>query len=127
MTVETQLVAAKRHTREEVQRLVAEFVSREFLQESGLSFGTLDRHLKKQRWKRRSRAVSSAGRWVPVELAARKSPTQREASCGWPWCCRSGAASRSILILIRWRSRRKCDIRFATDRFPTLHDRICCL
>ena len=50
--------------------------------ESGLSFGTLDRHLKKQRWKRKSSRASSPGRLVPVELAARKSPTQHESSCG---------------------------------------------
>ncbi len=47
-----------------------------------MSFGTLNRHLKKQRWKRKSRATSSACRLVPVELAARKSPTQHESSCG---------------------------------------------
>src|SRR5216683_7780616 len=90
MTVEKKLVAPKRRTRAEVQQLVAEFVSSgmrrsEFCRSRGLSFGTLDRHLKKQRWKRRSRAASSAGRFgrlVPVELAARKSPTQHEPSCG---------------------------------------------
>ena len=90
MTVEKKLAAPKRRTRAEVQQLVAEFVSSgmrrsEFCQSRGLSFGTLDRHLKKQRWKRRSTAVSSAGRFgrlVPVELAARKSPTQHEPSCG---------------------------------------------
>jgi CRISPR/Cas system CSM-associated protein Csm2 small subunit len=47
-----------------------------------LSFGTLNRHLKKQRWKRKSRAASAAGRLVPVELAAKKSRTQQEPSCG---------------------------------------------
>jgi len=49
-----------------------------------LSFGTLNRHLRKQRWKRKSRRASSAGmfgRLVPVELAARKSPPQHEPSC----------------------------------------------
>jgi hypothetical protein len=79
--------AAKRRTGAEVQRLVAEFVSSgmrrsEFCRSRGLSFGTLNRHLKKQRWKRRSRATSSAGRLVPVEFAVRKSPTQHEPSCG---------------------------------------------
>jgi hypothetical protein len=48
----------------------------------GLSFSTLDRHLKKRRWKRRRRPVSSAGRLVPVELAAKKALTQHESSCG---------------------------------------------
>ena len=83
MTVENRLSAPKR-TRVEVQRLVAEFMSSgmrrsEFCRNRGLSFGTLNRHLKKQRWKRKIRRASSAGRFgrlVPVELAARKSPTQ---------------------------------------------------
>ena len=70
-----------------MQQLVAEFVSSgtrrsEFCQSRGLSFSTLDRHLKKRRWKRRRRPVSSDGRLVPVELAARKSPMQPRASCG---------------------------------------------
>ncbi len=66
---------------------MAEFVSSgmrrsEFCQSRGLSFSTLDRHLKKLRWKRRHRPASSVGRLVPVELAARKSPMQHEPSCG---------------------------------------------
>jgi hypothetical protein len=66
---------------------VAEFVSSgmrrsEFCRSRGLSFGTLNRHLKKRRWKRKSRGASAAGRLVPVELAARKSPTQYEPSGG---------------------------------------------
>jgi len=47
-----------------------------------LSFSTLDRHLKKRRWKRRRKPISSAGRLVLVELTATKSPTQHEPSCG---------------------------------------------
>jgi hypothetical protein len=87
MTVENRLSAFKRRTRVEVQQLVAEFVSSrirrsEFCESRGLSFSTLDRHLKKRRWKKRHRPVSSAGRLVKVELAARKSPTQDEAICG---------------------------------------------
>jgi hypothetical protein len=87
MITEKRVVAPKRRTRAEVQQLVAEFVSggmrrSEFCRSRGLSFGTLDRHLKRQRWKRKTRAASSAGRLVPVELAARRSPTQHEASCG---------------------------------------------
>ena len=79
--------ASRRRTRAEIQQLVAEFVGSgmrrtEFCRSRGLSFGTLDRHLKKQRWKRKSRRASSAGRLVRVELAARKSPTQQEPSCG---------------------------------------------
>jgi hypothetical protein len=87
MTVEKKLVAPKRRTRAEVQQLVAEFVSSgmrrsEFCRSRGLSFGTLNRHLKKQHWKRMSRRASSVGRLVPVELAARKSLTQYQPSCG---------------------------------------------
>ena len=66
---------------------MAEFVSSgmrqsEFCQSRGLSFGTLDRHLKKLRWKRRSKPISPVGRLVKVELAARKSSQQHEPSCG---------------------------------------------
>jgi hypothetical protein len=87
MTAKTELSTPKRRTRAEVQKLVAEFISSgmrrsEFCQSRGLSFSTLDRHLKKLRWKRRRKPISSAGRLVPVELAARKSPTQQEPSCG---------------------------------------------
>ncbi len=87
MTAKTELSAPKRRTRAEVQQLVAKFVSSgmrrsEFCQSRGLSFSTLDRHLKKLRWKRRRSPTSSTGRLVPVELAARKSPTQHDATCG---------------------------------------------
>jgi hypothetical protein len=87
MTVKNRLSAPKRRTRAEVQKLVAEFMSSgmrrgEFCRSRQLSFSTLDRHLKKRRWKRMRRPVSSAGRLVPVELAARKSPTQHEPSYG---------------------------------------------
>jgi hypothetical protein len=87
MTAENKLSAPKRRTRAEVQKLVAEFMSSgmrrsEFCQSRGLSFSTLDRHLKKRRCKRRARPASSAGRLVPVALATKKSPTPHEASCG---------------------------------------------
>jgi hypothetical protein len=87
MTARTELSVPKRRTRAEVQELVAEFMSSgmrrsEFCKSRGLSLSTLDRHLKKRRWKRRHRPVSSAVRLVPVELAAKKSPTQQEPSCG---------------------------------------------
>src|SRR5271167_3657523 len=87
MTAKTELSTLKRRTRAEVQQLVAEFVNSgmrrsEFCQSRGLSFSTLDRHLKKLRWKRRRKPISSAGRLVPVELAARKSPKQHDATCG---------------------------------------------
>src|SRR6266849_3344203 len=69
MTAKTELSVPKRRTRAEVQELVAEFVNSgmrrsEFCQSRGLSFSTLDRHLKKRRWKRRRRPASSAGRPV---------------------------------------------------------------
>ncbi len=67
--------------------MVAEFVGSgmrrsEFCQSRDLSFSTLDRHLKKRRWKRRRRRTSSAGRLVPVELASKRPLTQHEPSCG---------------------------------------------
>ncbi len=87
MNEKQQVPAGRRRTRGEIQQLVAEFISSgmrrtEFCRSRGLSFGTLNRHLKKQRWKRMNRRASSSGRLVPVELAARKSPTQHEPSCG---------------------------------------------
>jgi len=66
---------------------VAEFVSSgmrrsEFCQSRGLSFSTLDRHLKKRRWKRKTRNAGADGKLVAVELAIRKPPAERRASCG---------------------------------------------
>src|ERR1039457_4208254 len=87
MTAKTELSAPKRRTRAGGLQLVAEVVSSgmrrsEFCQSRGLSFSTLDRHLKKRRWKRRRKPVSSTGRLMKVELAAKKWPTQHEPSCG---------------------------------------------
>src|SRR5712692_10816419 len=87
MNGEQQVGTRRRRTRAEVRRLVAEFVSSgmrrsEFCQSRGLSFSTLDRHLKKLRWKIGRKPISSAGCLVPVELAARESPKQHEPSCG---------------------------------------------
>jgi hypothetical protein len=87
MTVENRLSAPKRRTQAEVQQLVAEFASSgmrrtEFCRSRRLSFGTLNRHLKKRRWNGKRRSVSADGQLVPVELAAKKSPTQYEPSCG---------------------------------------------
>ena len=87
MTARTELPAPKRRTRAEVQQLVAEFVNSgmrrsEFCRRRRLSFGTLNRHLKEKRWKKKSPASSSAGRLVPVELAPSKPPKQHEPSCG---------------------------------------------
>src|ERR1035437_10548722 len=87
MTVEKKLVAPKRRTRAEVQQLVAEFVSSgmrrsEFCRSRGLSFGTLDRHLKKRRWRGKRRSVPADGRLVPVELATKESTAAHKPSCG---------------------------------------------
>ena len=87
MTVENRLSAPKRRTRAEVQRLMAEFVSSgmrrsEFCRSRGLSFSTLDRHLKKRRWKGKRRSVPADGQLVPVELATKKSAAEHETSCG---------------------------------------------
>jgi len=87
MTTKTELLTPKRRTRAEVQELVAEYMSsgmrrNEFCQSRGLSFSTLDRHLKKPHWKRRRSPVFPAGQLVKVELAAKKSLTQHESSCG---------------------------------------------
>jgi hypothetical protein len=46
-----------------------------------LSFSTLDRHLKKRRWKRKTRSASADGKLVAVELAIRKPPAEQQASC----------------------------------------------
>ena len=67
--------------------VVSEFVSSgmrrsEFCRSRGLSFSTLDRHLKKRRWKRRRGPVSSAGRLLKVALAVEKSLTLHDATCG---------------------------------------------
>jgi len=62
MNGEHQVAAHRRPTRTEVLQLVEEFVSSgmrrsEFCHSRGLSFSTLDRHLKKRRWKRRTRST----------------------------------------------------------------------
>jgi len=77
----------RRRTGAEVRELVAEFVGSsirrsEFCRSRGLSLSTLDRHLRKQRWKRKKKSSPTAGRLVAVELALRKSPTEHEPSCG---------------------------------------------
>ena len=64
---------------------MAEFVSSgmrrsEFCRSRGLGFSTLDRHLKKQRWKRKRRSAPGGGQLVSVELAATK-PADSESSC----------------------------------------------
>jgi hypothetical protein len=62
----------------EVRQLVAEFVNRgirrsEFCRSRGLSYSTLDRQLKKRRWKRKTRKRALAhGELVAVELEVGK-------------------------------------------------------
>jgi len=63
-----------------------------------------DRHLKKQRWKRRRRAASSISRLVKVELAAKKSPAQHEVSCGLAVVLPDGRQTKFIPTLIQIRS-----------------------
>ena len=50
--------------------------------ESRFELSTLDCHLKKRRWKRRRKLISSVGRLMQVEFVARSSPKQHEPSCG---------------------------------------------
>ena len=62
----------KRRTRGEIKQLVAEFVGSgmrrsEFCRSRGLAWGTLNRHLKGQRRKRRT--ATPGGQLVAVELA----------------------------------------------------------
>jgi hypothetical protein len=66
---------------------VSEFVNSgmrrsEFCRSRGLSFSTLDRHLKKRRWKRKTRSAPADGKLVPVELAIGKPRAEHGASCG---------------------------------------------
>jgi hypothetical protein len=77
----------RRRTRAEVRQLVSEFVSSgmrrsEFCQSRGLSFSTLDRHLKKRRWKTKTRSAPADGKLVAVELAIRKPAAEQRGGCG---------------------------------------------
>ncbi len=87
MQREERITVHRRRTRAEVGQLVAQFVDSgmrrsEFCRSRGLSWSTLDRHLRKRRWKRKKKSSPAAGPLVAVELAIRKSPTEPEASCG---------------------------------------------
>ena len=87
MNEERQVAGRRRRTRAEVQQLVAEFVSSgmrpsEFCHTRGLSFSTLDRHLKKRRSRTSTKRGRADGQLVPVELAPRKLPAKSEPSCG---------------------------------------------
>ena len=54
----------------------------EFCLIRGLSYSTLDRHLKKRQWKKMTRSVPAEGKLVAVELATRKPLAEQQASCG---------------------------------------------
>lgn len=65
---------------------MSEFVSSgmrrsEFCQSRGLSFSTLDRHLKKRRWKRQRSSAPANGQLVPVELAVWKPMAEDQSTC----------------------------------------------
>ena len=66
---------------------MAEFVNggmrrSEFCRSRGLSYSTLDRHLKKRRWKRKTRIASANNKLLPVELTIRKPPAEHQSTCG---------------------------------------------
>jgi hypothetical protein len=67
---------------------VAEFVNSgmrrsEFCRSRGLSYSTLDRHLKKRRWQRKTtKSAAGDGKFVAVELALREPLAEQQASCG---------------------------------------------
>jgi len=66
---------------------VAEFVSSgvrrsEFCSSRGLSFSTLDRHLKKRRWKKKRGSAPVDGQLMAVELVSRTSASESESGCG---------------------------------------------
>jgi len=87
MQREEGITVRRRRTGAEVRQLVAEFVNSsmrrsEFCRSRGLSLSTLDRHLRKRRWKRKKKSSPADGQLVAVELAIRKSPTEHEPSCG---------------------------------------------
>lgn len=55
----------------------------EFCRSRGLSYSTLDRHLKKRRWKRKTtKSAPADGKFVAVELAHRKPLPEQQPSCG---------------------------------------------
>src|SRR5580704_427400 len=88
MDSEHEVATRKRRTRAEVRQLVSEFVSSgmrrsEFCSSRGLSYGTLDRHLKMRRWKRKTtKNAPGDGKFVAVELALRRPPAEQQGSCG---------------------------------------------
>jgi hypothetical protein len=75
---------------------VADFVNSgtrrsEFCRSRGLSYSTLDRHLKKRRWKRKTtKSAPAGGKFVAVELALRKPLPEQQPSCGLAVVLRDG-------------------------------------
>ncbi len=67
---------------------MAEFVNSgmrrsEFCRSRGVSYSTLDRHLKKRGWKRKAtKSAPGDGKFVAVELALRKPLAEQQPSCG---------------------------------------------
>jgi transposase-like protein len=86
MNGEQQSVMRRRRTSAEVKQLVEEFVSggmqqSEFCRSRGLSFSTLDRHLKKQRWQRKRKSDPRSSVLLPVELSRREKGAESESIC----------------------------------------------
>src|SRR6202041_2075228 len=101
MNGEQQEAARRRRTRAEVRQLVSEFVNSgmrrsEFCRSRGLSYSTLDRHLKKRRWKRKTRIASASDKLLPVELTIRKPPAEHQSTCGLAVVLPGGLADRPI-------------------------------
>lgn len=96
MNGEQQVPARSRRTRAQVRQLVTEFVNSgmrrsEFCRSRGLSYSTLDRHLKKRRWKRKTtKSAPADGKFVAVELALRKQLAEQQPSCGLAVVLRDG-------------------------------------
>jgi hypothetical protein len=88
MNGEQQEAARRRRTGAEVRQLVAEFVNSgmrrsEFCRSRGLSYSTLDRHLKKRRWKKRTtKSAPADGKFVAVELALKRPLAEQQSSWG---------------------------------------------
>ena len=88
MNGEQQEATRRRRTRAVVRQLVAAFVNSgmrrsEFCRSRGLSHSTLDRHLKKRRWKRKTtKSAPADGKFLAVELALRKPLSEQQPSCG---------------------------------------------
>jgi hypothetical protein len=78
----------------------------EFCQTRGLSFSTLDRHLKKRRWKRKARNAPADGSWWRWSWVIRKPPAEQQGSCG--------------LAVVLWRGRIEVQRDFDAHTFERL-------